>query len=180
MIIQKILPYNSVFGFWEYSLMIAGPGYMPFFRGYDFDVQGELDVSLESLREMLPGCELTGALNECSLAYLQEKLHEPLSWTVDYAGNLTQSLDEQLIQNRIFIFLDIFRLSYNRKCIERIFFYTPSKGDFFTDSILWSICFVVFINKKLVLVSGKVFPSWAACKIEDDLEKRWRAHHKLL
>ncbi len=184
MLIQKIVPYNEISEFWAYSLLLAGPGYFPFIRGYKFNFTEEFGIGLESLRAMLPdcnqGCLLTGSFNEISRAQLQEKLYGPLSWKVDYAGNLTQSSDELLIQNRFFVFLDILRVSNRRECIERIFFYTPGDGDFFAETTMWHFCFVALINGKLVLVYGKTWPSWAACKPDNDYEEDWRGWHKLL
>ena len=184
MVIQKYLPHNQMHQFWEYSLLLAGPRYFPFIRGYRFQFTGDLAINLESLRVMMPdcnqGCQLTGSFSEISLTELQARLHDPFSWKIDFNGVLERTTNEQLIQARISVFLHILRTNFPGKSIERIFFYTPGEGDFFVETTMWYFCFVVLINGKLVLVYGKTWPSWAACKPDNDYEEDWRAWRKLL
>ena len=162
MIIEEKIPTycsNPMLGF---SKMLGGPNYFPFIRSYNFTFSGEVIFTLENLQDILPHSGVAGALKPTSESDIQDVLYEIMSNEVNEQGVIVKTANEDLIIARVLFFWDCVHADFYQP-MTHFFIHKPAAGSYFTDTTLWSFCFIVANATKGMVVSGKTWQSAAAC-----------------
>ncbi len=179
--IENCESFLNVDNYRAFSKMLAGPGYYPFIRSYEFDFSGEQIFTKEQLLEIIPSRPLTGTMQACSFSVIQKKITDALQWDSNYLGVLSRIENQELIKARTLLFFDGIPLDFVYEKVQKCFIYEPGIEDYFADTTLWSFCFVLLSSdNKGLLFYGKTWSSGAACKPETDDEARWRKNYSEL
>ena len=180
MILEKSTRYSCDQKFLGFSKMLGGPNYFPFIRSYAFNYSQDTHCTIAMLQQLLPHAQpLDGTLTSGSVEELEQITLPFFAWEVDIHGTITQGNDPEFTMARNLMFWDIVRQAIAFPPV-RCFIHTPAPKTYFTDTTIWSFCFVILSADYGIVLTGKTWIDKTSCLAEDKSEEDARKNFGMI